>query len=569
MSIWAEGALQLCARWNIAFVQLGAAYPRAREALVPRMEDVLSVTEYLGRPELAAALRLVTDVEDLLEPDAPTLGQLRERINSDRDAGSRVILMSRRPRIAFPTVPGSQILLDAKLVTPPRYALGNLSGFGVEVVAEGVPIDIVVAEALRELGEVACAELDALVFEDGREKHDFRSVDEPVRDALLSSGLLVPEADGYNWNFSEASTLVPTVLADVIAGMRRPHINLGQLSVHCWVAERALKQALRARAKALWGDSWGTELLGNTLVSEVFTRASVATYASATTIVELRDPLEWLSLAETLDALEKSEVGNLGVNQGMWSVMRSELLPVKDRLDRSQLIRKSDVDFAVKWADLLTQKLSMSGSRGYADYIAKAPPTQRELLDNLKGELEQNSAFTGDAGKDFMSLVHSTVRFLAHVSDVRPSYTAQWTENEDAPLERTVQDAFKAFLDSSDLAGRSAVEVSSIGGGRADVVLYFNEGTRYVTEVKRDFKRTHRADLEKAYLPQTVAYQATNVPLGQLLVLDLTPRREASSERLDKSVWVTHNRDADGVVVASTVVTVVRGNRPTPSNRKT
>lgn len=566
---WVEGALQLCARWNIVFVQLGAAYPRAREALVPRMDDVLSVTEYLAKPELGSALRLVTDLEALLEPDAPTLGQLRERVNADRDAGSRVILLSRSPRIAFPTVPGSQVLLDAKLLAPPCYSVGDHDGFGAEVTSEGVPIDIVLAEALRELGEVACAELDALVFQDGREEHDFRSIGEPVRDALLSSGLLVPETNGHSWNFADAATLIPAALADVIAGMRRPHIELGQISAHCWTAERALKQALRARAKALWGKAWAIELLGNERADEAFARASVAAYASAETVVELRDPLEWLSLAETLDVLENANVGNLGVNQAMWAVMRSELLPVKDRLERSQLIRKSDVDIALKWARLLTQKLTMSGSRSHADYIATAPKTQRELLDKLKNDLDENSAFAGDAEKDFMSLIHSTVRFVAHVSDVRPSYTAQWAKDEDAPLEREVQDAFKAFLDSRDLAGRSAVEVSSIGGGRADVVLYFNDGTRYVTEVKRDFKRTARSDLEAAYLPQTVSYQTTNVPLGQLLILDLTDRRQASSERLDQSIWVTHSRDADGVVISSNVIAVVRGNRPTPSGRKT
>lgn len=568
MNTWVEGALQLCARWNVVFVQLGAAYPRAREALVPRMEDVISVTEYLARPELDAALRLVTDLEALIEPDAPTLGQLRERVNADRDAGSRVILLSRRPRIAFPTVPGSQVLLDAKLVPPPCYSIGDYDGFGAEVASEGAPADVVLAEALRELGEVACAELDALVFEDGREEHDFRSIGEPVRDALLSSGLLAPGTTGYGWNLAEAATLVPAALAEVIAGMRRPHIDLGQLSVHCWTAERALKQALRARAKALWGDAWGTELLGKEHAAAAFRRASVATYASAATVVDLRDPLEWLSLAETLDVLENAQVGNLGVNPGVWAVMRSELLPVKDRLERSQLVRKTDVDFAQKWADLLTRKLSMSGSRGHADYIAVAPVTQRELLDSLKDKLAENSAFAGDVEKDFMSLIHSTVRFIAHVLEVRPSYTAPWAKGEDAPLERDLQDAFKAFLDMSDLAGRSAVEVSSIGGGRADVVLYFDDGTRYVTEVKREFTRTSRSELEKAYLPQAVSYQSTNAPLGQLLVLDLSKNRDVGLERLDQSVWVAHHHDEDGVIIASTVVSVVRGNRPTPSKRK-
>ena len=308
--------------------------------------------------------------------------------------------------------------------------------------------------------------------------------------------------------------------------------------------------------------------MGKERAAEAFARASVATYASAENVEELRDPLEWLSLAETLEVLEEAQVGNLGVNQGMWDLMRSELLPVKDRLERSQLVRKADADTAQRWSDLLARKLSLSGSRSHAEYLAQAPLPQRELLEKLRDALSENPAFDGDVAKDFMALTHLTVRFLAHVLDARPSYAATWSADEDAPLERALQDAFKAYLDMSDLAGRTAVEVSSIAGGRADVVLYLNDGSRYVTEVKREFTHTTRDDLENAYLPQTVSYQSTSTPLGQLLVLDLSSNRDVALERLDQSVWVAHHRDQDGVVIASTVVSVVRGNRPTPSKRK-
>ncbi len=565
---WAEDLLQECARWNILFVHLGAAYPRAREAIAPKMDSVVSVMDYLEAPQIDGVLRLVTDVETLLEPGAPSLGRLRERVISDRDGGARVVLLSRRPKITFPTVPGSQILREAKQVTPPAHQEDGARTFGNEATAEGVPLEIVIAEALRELGESSCAAIDAFMFEDEREEHELRHVDEHVQEALLGSGLVVRTTEGFEWSLAGATPLIRSTLADVIAGMRRPHPEFGTLSKACWTVERLVKQALRARSKALWGDGWAIQLLGDDITKIAFGRATNSTYASAEAANELRDPLEWLSLAETLAVLEKSPVGTLGVPRRMWSLMSTELIPVKDRLERSQLIRKGDADTAQRWADLLSQRLSMSGSRSHAEALSTAPKTQQDLLTRLHAELSENSALRGDVEKDFMSLVHSTVKFLAHILEMRPSFTAALSKEQDPPLERELQESLHGYLSMSDLAGRSAVEVSSIAGGRADVVLYFNDGTRYVTEVKRELKRAGRGELENAYLPQTVSYQAANVPFGQLLVLDLTSDRDVIFDRLDQSIWVAHRRDDQDVVISSTVVAVVRGNRPTPSSRR-
>lgn len=567
VAAWVEELLQQCARWNIVFVQLGDAYPAARQAIAPRMDSVITATEYVTEPELEGKLRLVTHLEDLIEPGAPSLGRLRERVNADRDNGVQIILLSRRPRISFPTVPGSQVLRDAKLVPPPLYSTQESWSFGVEATQEGIPADIVVERALRELGEVACAGLDSVLFEDGRQTQDLNTLAEHLQDALLGAGMVTYSGDGLCWAMSNAQSRVRSALGEVIAGMRRPQDDFARVASSCWVIERLVKQSLRARAKAVWGEGWRPELLGSSLSKEALTRATSGSCPSAETLDDLRDPLEWLSLGETLGLLRNAEIGSLGIATPMWVMMGSELLPIKDRVERSQLMRRSDVDTAKRWEDLLSQRLTMSGSRSPAESFALATTTQRDLLVKLQADLALNPQLRGDREKDILSVTLATVKFLAHVLDSRPSYAAAFT-GDDAPLERAVQDAYKAFLDASDLAGRSAVEVSSIGGGRADVVLYFNDGTRYVTEVKRELVDASREELEGAYLPQAVAYQSANVPFGQLLVLDLTAGRDVATERLDESIWVAHSRNGDGAVISSTVVAVVRGNRPTPSRRK-
>jgi hypothetical protein len=565
---WVEELLKQCARWNIIFIQLGEAYPSARRAIEPRMDDVISAVDYIAQPHREGKLRLVTDLEELSTAGAPTLGQLRDRVNSDRDAGGRVILLSRRPRSAFPTVPGSQVLLDAKLVTPPIYQVGASWRFGYELTQDGTPSDVVVETALRELGEVACAELDASIFEDGRDSRSLTSMSEQLQDALLGAGMITGSHHELEWCVADAQAVIRNALADVIAGMRRPQDALARVSEGCWVIERMVRQSLRARARALWGNNWSTELLGQDLAETAFRRALAGTYPSAEKLEDLRDPLEWLTLSETFSLLKNPALGSLGVNPSMWTLMSTELLPVKDRVERSQLMRKADIDTVHRWTDLLRQRLSMSGSRSPEETFALATTTQQDLLRTLRTDLAENPEFRGDVDKDVMSLVTATVRFLAHCLEERPSFTAAFSKEAAAPLERELQDGFKSHLDMSDLAGRSAIEVSGVAGGRADVVLYFNDGARYVTEVKRELSRATRDALETAFLSQTVAYQSANLPFGQLLVLDLTRDRDVGLERLDESIWIAHNKSDDGVVVASTVVAVVRGNRPTPSRRR-
>lgn len=572
VSGWVENLLQQCTRWNIVFVQLGDAYPAAREAILPRVDSAVHVSDYLLERETRGSLRLVLDVEELLLPGNWSLGRLRERVVADRDNGARVILLSRKPRIAFPNVPGSSVLRDAKLVPPPSYPVraGVISGFGAEASSTGTPSEIVLAHALRELGEAACASLDSLVFEDGDDIHQLTTLEDPLQDALLSSGLVVSDDGLLSWALENPPRQIRQALSDVIAGMQNPQSEFTHVAADCWAIERLVKHALRSRAKALWGDKWKCELLDADMRATALSRATKGTYARAEAIDDLRDPLEWLTLAESLLVRASPQVGSLGVPAAMWKKLGTELLPIKDRVERSQLMRKHDQNVAHRWAEILSGRLSTSGSRSPDDVIAiaSASATQGEIMRAIRAELSENTRFLGDVEKDVMSLVTATVRFLAHTLDSRSDYTVPFTDRKDAPLERAVQDAFKAYLDMSDLAGRVEVEVSSIAAGRADVVLYLNDGKRYVTEVKRELKKASRGDLDAAYLPQTVAYQAANVPFGQLLVLDLTKRSGPETERLDQSIWVAHKRDAEGAVIASTVVAVVRGNRPSPSERK-
>lgn len=68
----------------------------------------------------------------------------------------------------------------------------------------------------------------------------------------------------------------------------------------------------------------------------------------------------------------------------------------------------------------------------------------------------------------------------------------------------------------------SVDEVRGIAAGRADVMHQF-EGIRFITEIKGEEDASFE-NLIASYGAQTTLYQNTNIPIGILLVLDLTTR---------------------------------------------
>lgn len=186
------------------------------------------------------------------------------------------------------------------------------------------------------------------------------------------------------------------------------------------------------------------------------------------------------------------------------------------------------------------------------------------LVADLLEELDRNPNFIDTPRLDFSLLVLLTVRFVAMIGDTAQTYTRTFKDVDEAPKEAELQKHFYEFLCSSELAGRVGMEHSNIGNGRADVITTFDNAARYVTEIKRELQNASKEHIESAYLAQTLEYQAANVPLGQLLVLDLTSHK-GGTPHLGESIWVAHRETSADSVAQSAVLGIVRGNRPTPS----
>ncbi len=82
------------------------------------------------------------------------------------------------------------------------------------------------------------------------------------------------------------------------------------------------------------------------------------------------------------------------------------------------------------------------------------------------------------------------------------------------------------------------IEVSDVGGGRADVQFRLGPES-LVCEVKREESDASFSNLEAVYLEQTVAYQVRSARLGFLLVLDLTDEAKGMAKHISELVKPT------------------------------
>lgn len=109
----------------------------------------------------------------------------------------------------------------------------------------------------------------------------------------------------------------------------------------------------------------------------------------------------------------------------------------------------------------------------------------------------------------------------------------------------------------------TTVEVSNIGGGRADVQFQYR-GIRIIAELKKEEDNCSFDNLEQCYSTQGVEYQNTNVRLGILLVLDLT-KKDGGVSHIESQVKVVDVLRPGEDCPRSLVIVKVPGRRKTPS----
>ncbi|MFJ9643013.1 hypothetical protein [Streptomyces sp. NPDC101206] len=257
----------------------------------------------------------------------------------------------------------------------------------------------------------------------------------------------------------------------------------------------------------------------------------------------------------------------------------------RERLDRiaPTVLRKLSLARALQLAeDLDDTALAAVEGIAYDSDVARLQATDPvivPLLDRFLAQLSEHEAFTGTVRQTFTALVTQTLLFLKSRTDLERTHLIGAGTKDDPPFdyrrkpekghrkanEADLQRDFHHWLLTGPLHGIVQVETNNAGMGRADVLVQFSS-LRYLTEMKQDPDDNSRPHIEGKYLTQEAEYTNTNVPFGQLLVLDLTPKTASGGTlRVDEVAWLATHRPQGASTDRLVLAGIVTGNRVRPS----
>lgn len=355
---WLAGIREKVVTFGILFLQIGSANEPARRRLLESGVLVENVYSFLEDDAVVDdGIVVIEGVESLARVrSGSSLGALRIKVFKCVKEGSRVILLSRAPRVAFPPVAGSSLLDDASFARGPIHSTRSIDDWPA-CVEDGVQATEVLGAALEELGSEVCASLDRIVFEYsllGNEALAMLSARE--LEALDGAGITSPTAGGRVWNLPRHFAPLKASLSGVLAGSLNVQGQLGEVTEGLWKIERLLRREIRLKAVISWPRSWRTECLTIDLREKVLERATQSAYLTATSIKQIRDPLEWLTLGELLSLTEVKNIGDLGLSAAHWRAFRGEVFPVRNRLAHMRNLRPEDLTDVVKWRRVLESR---------------------------------------------------------------------------------------------------------------------------------------------------------------------------------------------------------------------
>ena len=352
-------------RHRLVFLQLGAVFDPVRDSILGEIGEATTVASRDDWLTGAGPNALVvTGLETCATDTGNILGEVRELTFAVLDSERQVLLVSRAPRIAFHSVPGSSILEDAALVTLPLLDISELghmppeyppSGWKWPAVAMGRPLSLdTYGPVLRELGQGLIAALDHALFEvnpKGVDGLEFLSPRE--LEGLRGSGIVEVDESGVP-TLSEPGSLkqLREAVAAHISATVEPAGSLGAVTSGLWFVERRIRNEVRSAAINTFNDQWRSSCLGG-LSAEVLRRAQLDASVAAKSVSDLRDPLEWLTLGELMDLVRSQKFDNLGVEPAIWRKLQEQLVPIRNRIAHVRMFKPGDDETVTMWASLI------------------------------------------------------------------------------------------------------------------------------------------------------------------------------------------------------------------------
>jgi len=225
-------------------------------------------------------------------------------------------------------------------------------------------------------------------------------------------------------------------------------------------------------------------------------------------------------------------------------------------------------------------RLRSSGEKGAAELAsameqslvtsaAHASENIMRILGDIGIRFKDLPDFNGPARDRFLMICLKLLKFLEHRLDATAGQDPTgaylfYKPDADPPLEKKLQADLLSFLK----AGAMPVgdEIRGVGGGRADIEVKIDRH-RFIVEVKRELVDATVENLLESYGPQTKSYQATNVKMGFLFVLDLAKAKQGTPD-IERCISI-HRGDIFSDGVDRGIITLkMPGNRLSPSATK-
>jgi hypothetical protein len=350
--------------------------------LRPVICPIESITRQFDGSGLGAGDAVVIpDFDSALEiaNAAKYLGRSRPNLQNAGLAGASWLVISRVPESRYPLIDGSSVTIDSApfRMRPLSEASLNILGMeeadrqlielyyhGSRAIANllaksevaSLPQDEQIAEikrvtgevltkSLKELGPNLLAWLEQWVLDRGMHKIMQADVPNGVLSELRGSGAceIMPDEDCIMLFGSRSKGSWLAALDAALSDTLTAPPQLGQVVADLFYIERKLRRALAALFFERHGKRW-PERLPNPLQERIIDLFQKDTAVQANGIRSVRRPLEWVTLGELFDLIQKVSVNGKfeGLTAKEWQKIADRLLPIRNRVSHMRLLLDTD-----------------------------------------------------------------------------------------------------------------------------------------------------------------------------------------------------------------------------------
>lgn len=267
-----------------------------------------------------------------------------------------------------------------------------------------------------------------------------------------------------------------------------------------------------------------------------------------------------LTTAETVLAAAETSLKAAAGPPGKEPEQAPDLPPLLAHLlGREQPASVADLD----QADLLELNAAVADRRAGTDL--NLDPVMRAVRTDMLAKLSDSPDFSGDVADAVTQVLDQLIKFIASRQNMQES----WRPYLFTPgaIENDLHQDLYNYLAGGHLSSAISVETQHVGGGRIDLMVTFLGFHLYI-ELKEDDTQVP-LDGKVAYLKQTIAYQASGIRIGFLVVLrSKSPRGTSVQPNLRELVTHTTIEATPGASDRHVVMLELPGDRTAPSQMK-